>query len=66
MSWIKASGFTGHGKIRFSNEEILADLVIKAKTDSPIEFLKLKHWHNFFASFAISLRPAVTLRSNSG
>ena len=45
MNLIKASGFSGYG-FKFASVigEILADLVIKAKTDSPIEFLKLKNY----------------------
>jgi len=39
MNWIKASGFSGHGfKFVSVIGEILADLVIKGKTDSPLNF----------------------------
>ena len=45
MNWIKASGFSGHGfKFVSVIGEILADLVIKGKTDAPIEFLRLKRF----------------------
>ena len=41
MNWIKASGFSGHGfKFDLVIGKILADLVIKGKTDAPIEFLR--------------------------
>ena len=39
MNWIKASSFSGHGFTFVSViGEIPADLVIKGKTDAPIEF----------------------------